>query len=126
MSKTEDSRVPLIFIILIALLALLGFAILLAITLAAGGGVAWVLHRYWPSINTGIGMLIGLAGIALTMQIIVLVVRVFTSDFLEEKTSGVTIIEPDDKPPTPYFYEPPPLRRLSRKRPPRRPRREAA
>lgn len=123
MSETENSRPPLLFIGFVILLAVLAFALLLAMVLAGGGGIAWVLHRYWPAIDTGTGMLIGLIGLAITAQVCLALIRLFSSDTKQE-TSSVIRYDPDDDDLPPYLIEMPPLRRTPRKRPqPRRPER---
>lgn len=122
MSETENSRPPLLFISFVILLAVLAFALLLAMVLACGGVIAWVLHRYWPAIDKGTGMLIGLIGLAITTQVCLALIRLFSAD-AKQDTSPVIRYDPDEDDLPPYLIEMPPLRRTPSKRPRRRPER---
>jgi hypothetical protein len=119
---SEDNPGRFSFLTLVLIL-LVGFAGLLAVLLACGGGIGWLLHHWWPSIDTGIGMLIGVVATGMAMQFLAKTIGTML-------TEGVSVPAPiserwvevdDDERDT--FYLPPVPRRSSSKRPRRRPER---
>ena len=50
---------------------LLGLALVISLLLACGGGVGWLLHRFWPAIDLGTGVLIGVVATSMAGLIFV-------------------------------------------------------
>jgi hypothetical protein len=117
MKVSEDYPGRFSFLTL-ALILLVGFAGLLAVLLVCGGGIGWLLHRWWPSIETGTAMLIGVVASGMAVQFLAKTIGSML-------TEGVSVpapvserwVEVDDDD---TFYLPPVPRRSSSKRPRRR------
>ena len=56
MTESENAKSPLLWLLL---LFFVGFALALVFLLGCGGAIGWLLHRFWPAIDVGMSMLIG-------------------------------------------------------------------
>ncbi len=91
------------------------FAASVAFLLIGGAGIGWLLHRIWPAIETGTGILIGVVTIGI-------VVQVFAKTISSVLSTLVPLNLPVEQEWDEYVDEPP--RRPSRKRSRRHPKRE--
>jgi hypothetical protein len=98
--------------------ALLGFLLIFgtigAILLALGAGIGFLLHWLLPSIDFGIGMLIGVITIGFTAQLFARI----SSLPLDDPLDDTSFIEPLTPQRITYLIDPaPPQRRRKRKQP---------
>src|SRR5262245_47205531 len=91
--------------------ALLIYGAICALLLALGAGIGFLLHWILPSIDLGIGMLIGVLAIGFTAQLFARVSSMPLDDPLDEDIS----IEPLTPQRITYLIDPPTPRRRRRK-----------
>jgi hypothetical protein len=98
--------------------ALLGFLLIFGVIgtllLALGAGIGFLLHWLMPSVDFGIGMLIGVITIGFTAQLFARISSLPLDDQLDDPTFG----EPFTPQRITYLIDPtPPQRRRKRKQP---------